>query len=156
MYSFSLTHVYQQVFFTWQNYFLTIYTIFTIPVEGHLKSVADEGKNIRIFWKRGNGVLKRNKNGHQIFATYFLNSTLHRSFCLENIFDFEGTFPLCSTICCCIKFSTLSLFKTWCGYNHIWTQFRSARLHGPQKSLCPETGHRIWLFYFSLPHLFWT
>lgn len=101
-------------------------------------------------------ILKYNKNGHQIFATYFLNSTLHRNCCLENIFDFEGTFPLCSTICCCIKLSTLSRFKSWCGYNHTWTQFRSARLCDPQKSLCPETGHRIWLFYFSLLHLFWT
>lgn len=99
-------------FFALQNYFLTAYTIFTIPLEGHLKGLADEGKDIRMVWKEGERVLKYNKNGHQIFVTYFLNSNLHRSGCLNNILDFEGTLPLCSRVCCCIKFSTHSQFKT--------------------------------------------
>lgn len=76
-------------------------------MEGLLKSLADERKDIRTVWKEGEGLLKYNTNGVKVFVIYFLNSVLHGSCCLENIFDFEGIFPQCSTICCIIKFSIL-------------------------------------------------
>lgn len=49
------------------------------------------------------------KNGHQVFVIYFLNCSLHRSCCSEDILGFKGIFPLNTLqFSICINFSTLS------------------------------------------------
>lgn len=49
------------------------------------------------------------KNGHQVFVIYFLNCSLHRSCCSEDILGFKGIFPLNTLqFSVCINFSTLS------------------------------------------------